>query len=77
MKKVPIYGPHSLPSKPWLLVRQCPKILKIWQITNFDMGFQKKKMFQADLKTSIFFHRRFSREPLLKLKELIFDQKST
>jgi plasmid rolling circle replication initiator protein Rep len=28
----------------------------------------RKNMFQADLKTSIFFHRRFSREPLLKKK---------
>jgi hypothetical protein len=28
-------------------------------------------MFQDDLKTSIFFNRRFSREPLLKLKDYL------
>ena len=33
--------PHSLSSNPWLSVRECPKILKICQITKFDMGFQK------------------------------------
>jgi hypothetical protein len=26
---------------PFQSVRECPKILKIRQITNFDMGFQK------------------------------------
>ena len=44
-------------------VRECPNILKTWQITNFDMCLQKKK-FQADLKTSFFFSSAiFSRTP--------------
>jgi hypothetical protein len=32
---------YSLFSNPYLSTRECPKILKISQITNFDMGFQK------------------------------------
>jgi hypothetical protein len=50
---------HTLSTNPWFSVRECPKILKICQITNFDMSFQKKNVM-------IFFHRRFSRETLLK-----------
>jgi hypothetical protein len=37
-----LYEFHTLFSNPWLSVRECPNFLKICQITNFDMGFQKK-----------------------------------
>ena len=33
---------HTLSLNLCQSVRECPKILKICQITNFDMGFQKK-----------------------------------
>ena len=36
------YELHTLSFNPWFSVTECPKILKIHQITNFDMGFQKK-----------------------------------
>jgi hypothetical protein len=32
-----LYEPHALPSNPWQSKRTCLKILKICQITKFDM----------------------------------------
>jgi hypothetical protein len=43
---------HSL----WPSVRECLKILKIWQTTNFDMGFHKNDM------TNQFFELHFNVE---------------
>ena len=34
----------TLLSNPWLSKSTCNKILKIFQITKFDMGFQKNNM---------------------------------
>ena len=42
-KKKSILGPFSV-SNPFQSVSECPKFLKIRQITNFDMGFQKINM---------------------------------
>jgi hypothetical protein len=48
--------------------------MNIYQITNFDMGFQKKHVLgrSEDLD---FFHRRVSREPLLKYRSNLFPVK--
>jgi hypothetical protein len=35
---------YNLPSNPCISTMECPKFLKICQITNFDIGFQKKKL---------------------------------
>jgi hypothetical protein len=49
--------PHLLPSYLCLTKRTYLKILKICQITNFDIGFQKNNM-RSRLEKSIFYLRR-------------------
>ena len=39
-----LYEDHTLSLTLCQLVRECPNFLKIYQITNFDMGFQKKRV---------------------------------
>ena len=39
-----LYDDHTLSLSLCQSVRECPKFLKICQITNFDMGFQKKNV---------------------------------
>ncbi len=46
--KIPVYQQGSVLN---------PKILKICPITNFDMGFQKKKKHEAEIRTSILLNR--------------------
>ncbi len=50
-----LYEFHTLPSNPCQSVRECPKILEICQITNFDMGFQKKTCFKPIRRPRFFF----------------------
>ncbi len=47
--------------------RECPKILKICQITNFDMGFQKKNISSRSEKVDFFESCGFLRQCLLRL----------
>jgi hypothetical protein len=54
-------------------VSECPKILKIYQVTNIDMGFQKKHV-SGGSEDLDFFYRRVSREPPLKIQKK-FDYK--
>jgi hypothetical protein len=60
-----LYDPHSISSNPWLSKRLCPKVLKICQITKFDMGFQKTTR-EVDWRKSIFNLRRKLGEVSLK-----------
>ena len=56
---------HTLPSNPWFSVRECPKILKICQITKLDMGFQKKNISSRSENIDFFESYRFLRQCLL------------
>ena len=58
--------PHSLSSNPCQSVRECPKILKICQITKLDMGFQKKNISSRSENIDFFESYRFLRQCLLK-----------
>jgi hypothetical protein len=58
-----LYEFHILPSNPWFSVRECPKILKICQKTNFDMGFQKKHVSDRSEDLDFFSSASFSRTP--------------
>jgi hypothetical protein len=60
-----IYVDHRLSLALCQSGRECPKILKIWQTTNFDMGFQKKDIRSRSEKVDIS-NRRFSRDSPLK-----------
>ena len=53
--------PYTLSSNPCQSVRSCPKILKICQITKFDMGFQKINMRSRSEKVDFFDLEVFSR----------------
>jgi hypothetical protein len=57
--------PYTLFSNPCQSVRECPKILKICQITQFDMGFQKINMISRYEKVDFLFTR-FSQTVALK-----------
>jgi hypothetical protein len=54
-----LYEPHTLPSNSWLSKTACPHFLKVYQVTNFDMGFQKKR-FLGRFEDLDFFYRRTS-----------------
>jgi hypothetical protein len=45
-------------SNPCQSVRECPKILKICQITDFDMGFQKINMISRLEKVDFYLRRK-------------------
>ena len=45
---------------PWLSKRKCPIGLKFYQITNFDMGFQKNNIRGRNKKVDFFFRVSFS-----------------
>jgi hypothetical protein len=68
-EKVPFFAIH-----PFLNLcqsaKECPNCLKNWQLTNFDMGFQKKTL-EAE-KKSIFSNGRFLTEPPLKIEIFTF-----
>jgi len=41
---MPIRGSHTVFDPMPQSVRECPKILKIWQTANFDISFQKNEI---------------------------------
>ena len=56
-----IYEDHTLSLTLCQSVRECPKILKIYQITNFDTGFQKKHVSGRSEDLDFFLSASFSR----------------
>jgi hypothetical protein len=70
LKKCP-YEFHTLPSNPCQSVRECPKILKICQITKLDMGFQKKNISSRSENIDFFESYRFLRQCLLRSFNLV------
>ena len=62
MKKCP-YDDHTLSLSLCQSVKECPKFLKICQITNFDMGFQKKQVSGGSEDLDFFSSAIFSRTP--------------
>jgi hypothetical protein len=57
------YDDHTLPLSLCQSVRNCPKFLKICQLTNFDMGFQKKNVLGRSEDLDFFSSAIFTRTP--------------
>ena len=64
------FSGHKLPSNPSISTRECPKILKICQITKLDMGFQKKNISSRSEDIDFFESCDFLRQCLLKYIEM-------
>jgi hypothetical protein len=59
---------YKLPSNSCLSTRECPKILKISQVTKFDMGFHKNNMISRFEKIDFAESCGFLRQCHLKIK---------
>jgi hypothetical protein len=74
LKNVNFSG-YKFASNPCISTRECPKILKICQITKIDMGFQKKNILSRSEKVDFVESYDFLRQCLLKVGNRYFSQK--